>query len=176
MKRRVALAAAAALGLMLALASLAAAAEEQIPVRITADKMTYSEEGRTVTFHGRVKVVRGELVVHSSTLVARFSHGRADVEDIEGRAQRIEEIVATGNVRLDFQGRKGASRRMVYDVENGILRMEGDPKLTEGRNLIEGEVIKFYLKDYRSEVLGGEKKRVEAIFFAPGEMGTEEKQ
>jgi lipopolysaccharide transport protein LptA len=166
---------AAAAVLVLGLVRPAPAAEDQVPVRITADKMTYSEEGRRVTFTGRVKVVRGDLVVRSSKLVARFSQGAGAAGDISGQAQRIKEIVATDAVRLNYQGRKGTCRRMVYDVKNGILRMEGDPKLKEKRNVVQGEVIKFYLKDYRSEVLGGEGQRVEATFFAPGEL-TEEQQ
>ena len=45
--------------------------------------------------------------------------------------------------------------------------MEGDPTLKDGPNIIKGEVIKLYLKDNRSEVLGGKDKRVEALFFTP---------
>jgi lipopolysaccharide transport protein LptA len=147
-------------------------ADDQIPVHITSDKMTYSDKGRSVTFEGRVKIVRGDLTITSHQLVANFIKAKEDAEDFSGQAERIKEIVASGNVRLDFQGRKGSCGRMVYDVDNGILRMEQHPKLVESRNIVEGEVIKFYLKDYRSEVLGGKNKRVEAIFFAPDEFGA----
>jgi len=170
--RGVALAAAAVLWMVLGLAAGSFAADDQIPVRITADKMTYSDEGRSVTFEGQVKIVRGDLTITSRQLSATFVKEPMGAEDLAKQAERIKEIVATGNVRLDYQGRKGTCGRMVYDVDNGILRMEQQPKLTEGRNVVEGEVIKFYLKDYRSEVLGGKNKRVEAIFFAPGEMGA----
>ena len=38
--------------------------------------------------------------------------------------------------------------------------------LREGPNTIQGEVIKLYIEENRSEVIGG-KKRVEAIFITP---------
>jgi lipopolysaccharide export system protein LptA len=47
--------------------------------------------------------------------------------------------------------------------------MEDNPVLMEGANKIQGEVIKLYIKENRSEVLGG-KGRVEAIFNTKGDV------
>lgn len=165
-----------AVALLLASAVCLHAAEKEVPVNITADRMEYSDTGKNVVFTGNVKVVRDSMVVDSERLVAYLGQGGpgGGVKGGTGASGgQVEKIVATGNVRVKMDQRKGKCATLTYDVKNGVLTMEGNPVLSEGRNTIQGEVVKFYLKDSRSEIIGG-KKRVEAIFFTPKEMEPEE--
>ena len=131
----------------------------QTPVRIKADKMSYSDTGKTVSFFGNVTVIRDNMTLWTDKITAYFSE--------QGRGDKIDSIVAEGNVRVAMDGRKGHCRKLTYYVEDGILRMEGSPVLTEGKNTVRGAVIKFYLKDNRSEILGGRNRQVEAVFVTP---------
>ena len=65
---------------------------------------------------------------------------------------------------------QGRCATLTYMVQSGVLLMEGDPILEDGDNTITGQVIKFYMKDNRSEVVGGKDKRVQAVFSAPGTL------
>ncbi len=62
------------------------------------------------------------------------------------------------------EGRSGSSDKATYTTGDGVLLMEGNPRLTDGENTITGETIRYYTQENRSEVIGGSKKRVEAVF------------
>lgn len=136
---------------------------------ITADRMEYLHDQRTVRFSGNVRVERPDFDLESQRLTVVFVEGAgmSGVQSDTGQAEKIERIIAEGDVSFDHQGRVGRCQRAVYMVQEETLRMEGNPRIEDGRNMISGEVITFSLKDNRSEILGGESSRVEAVFFAP---------
>lgn len=131
-------------------------------LKINADKMTYSEAENIVTFSGNVHAVHAQLVIDANKLSAYLSSGsKKGGEAVE----KIEKIVAEGNVRMQRGNTEGYCTHATYFVKDGTLRMEGDPMVKDGLNTVKGETILFYVKENRSEVLGG-KKRVEAIFYS----------
>lgn len=135
----------------------------QAPVKINADRMTYAEKDRKVVFSGNVRAEHEGLQLWATTLTAYF----AEAGKSKDVAENIERIVADGGVRMKKGSNEGTCQTLTYFVKDGILRMEGNPQLSDGTNKVAGEIIKFYVRDSRSEVLGGQNKRVEAIFFAP---------
>lgn len=155
---------------VLTLAPAPGPAAEQVPTTINADRMRYDMDGNTITFDGAVEVLREGLTLTADSLVVHFSPrepGQKARPDLN--AQDIEKLEAQGNVKIVQQegGRTGTAARAVYLVRQGLLKMEGDPTLSDGANTLSGEVIKLYVKDNRSEVLGGKSRRVEAIFSTP---------
>jgi lipopolysaccharide export system protein LptA len=74
-------------------------------------------------------------------------------------------------VRLEREGRVGTCARAVFDMEQQLITMEGDPVLEDGKNRISGKVIRFHLADNRSEVIGDGNERVKATFFTPERQG-----
>lgn len=149
--------------------STPAFAAESVPVKITSDSMQYSQREDQVVFSGAVHVTRQEVEMWSDTLTVHLDKKqdqakKAHVVDAQGS---IRKIVALGNVRIKAdKGRSGTCGRAVYDAVQEVLTLEDNPVLMEGPNKIQGDVIKLYIKDNRSEVIGG-KQRVEAIFNTP---------
>ena len=80
---------------------------------------------------------------------------------------KIRMVVAVGNVRMRSDGREGFCGKATYHVASGVMVMEQNPVIIDGRNKVVGEIIKFYSQTNRSEVLGG-RKRVEATFVTKG--------
>lgn len=144
------------------------AAKNTVPVNITADSMSYSPSGKEVVFKGNVKVTREGVVITAARITIHLS---GDAEQGPGVAAMdpgaIRRIVATGGVRINYQGKSGSCAVATYHVREGLLVMEGDPVLQEGKNRITGHTIKFNLKENRSEVLAGKGQRVNATFQAP---------
>jgi lipopolysaccharide export system protein LptA len=134
------------------------------PVQITSERMVYNDTKRTVIFSGSVEATHDDLVLHADTLTAFFGGKQRST------AETIERIVAEGSVRAVRGTTRGTCSRLTYHVEDGILVMEGDPVLRDGENTISGQVVKFYMKDNRSEVLGGKGQRVKAVLGAPGDL------
>jgi len=157
------------------LSGQAPGAGKQDPVRITSDKMVYSQAENAVVFQGNVHGTQTDMAIWANKVTAYFAEkGKEQKEQKEqgGKApgdfgDKIERIVAEGSVRLVAGKNEGACNQLTYFVADGILRMEGNPILREGQNTVRGDIIKFYLRENRSEVLSGTQRRVEAIFYSP---------
>lgn len=157
--------------LLLALAA-PAWAQPAVPVKITSDTMTYTQKGDQVVFSGSVHVIRQDVEMWSDTLTVLLDKkqgGGNSTQTAMDQQSSIRIIISQGNVRLKAdRGRSGTCAKATYETATEILTLEGDPVLMEGANKIQGEVIKLYMKENRSEVLGG-KQRVEAIFNTPAD-------
>ncbi|TIH18419.1 LPS ABC transporter substrate-binding protein LptA [Marinifilum sp. JC120] len=136
---------------------------DEVPIKITSTKMTFSENRNRITFSGNVKVVRLDVTLTSETLTA---HLRPEGDSLTDTQDKIKKIVAGGNVKVSMKKRKGKCDKLTYVVGDSIIYMNGNAELQDGPNLIQGDEIKFYLKDNRAEVVGGNKP-IEAIFYTP---------
>jgi len=130
------------------------------PVRITADKLTYDDNNRTVAFSGHVEAEHEGMRLWAEQLTAYFAKNGTPGEE-------IDRIVASGGVKMQQADIVGRSDTVTYKVRDALLLMQGQPEIQEGKNTVTGKVIKFYVREKRSEVMGGSGKRVEAILFAP---------
>lgn len=131
-----------------------------VPVKVNADRMTYDEQGKVVAFEGNVVAKHEGLTLTADKVSAFFVTGDKRF-DVKG----IDRIIATGNVHAEKGNTSGDCGKLTYLVEPRILVMEQDPVLRDGPNSITGDKIRFYVRENRSEVVGGEGKRVEAEFF-----------
>ncbi|CCO24245.1 LPS ABC transporter substrate-binding protein LptA [Maridesulfovibrio hydrothermalis] len=136
---------------------------DEVPIKITSTKMTFSENRNRIIFAGNVKVVRLDVTLTSDTLTV---HLRPEGDSLTDTQDKIKKIIAGGHVKVSMNKRKGSCDKLTYVVGDSIIFMEGNARLKDGPNLVQGSVIKFYLKDNRSEVVGGSKP-VEAIFYTP---------
>lgn len=148
-------------------------AAQDVPVKITSDTMTYTQKGDQVVFKGSVYVIRQDIELWSNTLTVLLEKkegAKNATQSVVDEQGSIKKIVAQGNVRIKAdKGRTGTCGKATYEADKDLLTMEDNPVLMEGANKIQGEVIKLYIKENRSEVLGG-KGRVEAIFNTKGDV------
>ena len=119
-----------------------------------------------MVFEGNVQAEHAGMVLKSQKITAHLN----DQGQAKNEGDQIDRIVAEGSVVVTKDTARGTCTMLTYFVQDGVLRMEGNPVLTDGPNTVTGEVIKFYLKDNRSEILSGGGKRVEAVFTLPEEM------
>ncbi len=153
-----------------------AAEEKTVPTAITADRLTYGLDGGQVVFQGQVHVVRPDLEIWSDKMTAVLAQAKDKKKDkaqaeapdsLDMGAGGIERIVATGGVRMRYQGKEATCAKATLYMDQGLLELEGDPVIRDGANSIKGQIIRLYLKDNRSEVVGGGNSRVEAVFQTP---------
>lgn len=143
-----------------------------LPIHITSDAMTYDTAKNMVIFKGNVEVVRENFKMWSAVLTLYLKEGdqkapKASGE--EGAAPALEtgdldHIVAEKNVRFTYNNQSGTSEKATYTVDNALLLLEGNPIVRDGENSVTGERIRYYMNENRSEVDGGPKKRVQAVF------------
>lgn len=171
---------AALLYLVVGLSGSGLAADKPVPVgagegrtRITSQKLQYSHQGRQITFEGDVYVDRSDFKLRADLLTVFLNQdGKSGVtaENAMTGDQKIERIVATGHVRMDKDGRVGRCAKATYLANEGVLRLEGDPVLEDGKNSVQGQVILFFVNENRSIVEGDSSKPVEAVFFTGKEL------
>ena len=148
-------------------------AAQDVPVKITSDTMTYTQKGDQVVFKGSVYVIRQDIELWSNTLTVlleKKEEAKNATRSVVDEQGSIKKIIAQGNVRIKAdKGRTGSCGKATYEADKDLLTMEDNPMLMEGSNKIQGEVIRLYIKENRSEVIGG-KGRVEAIFNTKGDV------
>jgi lipopolysaccharide export system protein LptA len=76
---------------------------------------------------------------------------------------RIEKIVATGQVKI-VQGKDVATGEIAtyYNAEQRIV-LSGNPKVWQGKNLVKGEEITVWVRENRSMVTSKGANRVQAV-------------
>ena len=147
---------------------------KNVETRITSDTLTYEAEKQQVVFDKNVHVARPDFELWAERITVYLKPAKNNGTKTEGdkggmpsgmAAGDVDHIVAERNVRMKSDNnRSGTCAKATYTMDTGILLMEGDPRLTDGENTVTGEIIKYYTEENRSEVLGGAKKRVEAVF------------
>lgn len=146
---------------------------KNVETRITSDQLTYLAEKQLVIFDKNVHVVRPDIEIWADRITVYLKPPKGDAQKKEGEkggmpagmaAGDVDRIVAERNVRMKSENRNGTCAKAIYTMDDGVLLMEGDPRLTDGENTVTGETIKYFTEENRSEVMGGSKKRVEAVF------------
>ncbi|CCH47789.1 Lipopolysaccharide transport periplasmic protein LptA [Pseudodesulfovibrio piezophilus C1TLV30] len=135
----------------------------RVPIKISSERMIYDESGKMVSFVGNVVAEHGDLTLWAHKLSAYL----ASSSDKKFSADSIDKIVAEGSVKAQKGRSRGSCGKLIYFVSRQVLRMEDNPQLQDGPNSLTGDVINFYAKENRSEVVGGNGKRVQAVFMTP---------
>ncbi len=131
------------------------------PVDITADKLDFDQKKRVAVFTGNVIARQAEASLEADTLKVVFAESD----------QALQEIIATGKeVVIKFQGKKGRCRKMHYYAGARKIILTGNPSIDDGKNVISGEEITFFIDEERSVVKSGQQKRVKTTIF-PGRRG-----
>lgn len=149
--------------------------DPKAPITVTADTLEYDYKTNVVVYRGRVQVVQGAVQVKSDTLTVTLTRAAADTgakepPDPGARAQRVRDIVAVGNVRIDHGARWATGGRAVLDQTRRTLVLTEDPVLRDGANEVAGERVVVYLDEDRSVVEGG-RRRVKAVLYPGKEDG-----
>ena len=140
-------------------------AAPQPPVQISSDAAEYFNKDGLVVFTGNVVVVQADSTMTAERIEISFEKPAPAVGQPEGigapaNAQRITTIVAQQKVsfrQVDPETKKeryATGDKAVYDVDQRTVTMSGNPRLWEGKNVIVGDGMIFYLEDKKVIVKG----------------------
>jgi lipopolysaccharide export system protein LptA len=148
------------------------------PIVITSDTLEYDYKANVVVYRGRVQAEQGEVKLSSDTLTVTFANAKGEADaggdggvTVPGQeGQRLREIVALGNVRIDNGARWATGGRAVFDQGRRTLVLTDGPMLHDGSNEVVGDRVVVYLDEDRSVVEGG-RRRVKAVLYPDKESG-----
>jgi len=110
------------------------------------------QQGNKSVFSGDVIVTQGDMTLSADLLVVFF------IED-----NQIERLEATGNVRFSQLNRVATAEKAIYYQQEEKLLLLGNAVAQQGRNLVSGDEIIFYVVENRSVIKGSSQNRVKAI-------------
>jgi outer membrane protein assembly factor BamD len=130
------------------------------PIDITSDKVEAYWKENLIVFKGNVIARQKDIVIYADSVEAVI------IEDGKG----IEKVIAGGNVKIQ-QGLRVANcqKAVFYNVEQKVV-MTGDPKVSEGDNIVSGDEIIFDIEKNRVDVRGGPSGRGKAKIQPGGEF------
>ena len=129
------------------------------PIDITSDKVEAYWKENLVIFKGNVIARQKDMVIYADSLEV--------VTNEDGKG--IERVIAGGNVKIQ-QGLRVANcqKAVFYNLDQKLV-LTGDPKVSEGDNIVLGDEIIFDIDKNRVEVKGGPSGRGKAK-IQPGEI------
>lgn len=130
------------------------------PIDITSDKVEAYWKENLIIFKGNVIARQKDIVIYADSLEAVI------IEDGKG----IERVIAGGNVKIQ-QGLRVANcqKAVFYNLDQKVV-LTGDPKVSEGDNIVSGDEITFDIEKNRVEVKGGASGRGKAKIQPGGEI------
>ena len=146
-----------------------AESDQAAPIHITSDTMVVESAARSAEFIGNVRAVQQTTVITADRLKVFYKAEQdADPQD-QAEAGAIKEIICTGAVVIQFDGKVAVGEKAVYTAENGVLVLTGpDAKVTSEKNSVVGEKITVFRNEDRMMVESGSRRRVEAVIFSKG--------
>lgn len=130
------------------------------PIRLLADKATYSERTGVTSYSGNVSITQGTLKMTAENLTVNLTPTRAiDSAVATGSPATIQQIVTQEKGLA-----KGQANRIDYNVKTGIVTLTGNAKLTQNGGSFSGNVIRYSLKVGDIEATAGNNQRVELVF------------
>ena len=136
-------------------------------IHITSDKLISDNDADYVEFIGNVRATQEDTVITADRLKI-FVKKNPDNKDAPGvGTESINKIIASGNVKINFDNRVAVTPQAVYNIKTGILVLSGDnSRIVSGKDSISGEKITIYRTTGRITVESGSEKRVEAVFYS----------
>jgi len=130
------------------------------PIDITSDKVEAYWKQNLIIFRGNVIARQKDMVIYADSLEALI------IEDGKG----IERVIAGGNVKIQ-QGLRVANcqKAVFYNLDQKVI-LTGDPKVSEGDNIVSGDEIIFDIDKNRVEIKGGASGRGKAKIQPGGEI------
>lgn len=128
------------------------------PIVIKSNELQADTKSRTATFQGKVVAKQGDITIHTDKLVVRYAEKGGEVEKVE----------AFGNVRIVQENRIGIADYGVYYTKTGKIVLTGSPRVSQGKDMVTGNEITYYVNEEKSVVTGGPAARVEAVIYPKG--------
>lgn len=129
--------------------------DSTLPVEVTADNLDVNQSNGTAVFTGNVLIGQGQMRLSASRVLVVYK------EDQSG----IQQLRATGGVTLVSGEDAAEARTADYNIDSGLIEMEGEVLLLQGVNALTGDKMFVDTRAGTARVTG----RVKTILQPRGE-------
>ncbi len=147
--------------------------DSTLPVEITADSLEVLQAEDKAIFSGTVQAKQGDLDIRSSRMTV-FYKKSGQKNESQGRVSKVE---IDENVFISTPNEVAKGDKGIYDVDDGIISLEGNVTLTSGKNIVKGSKLVYNLKTGQSKMVNtgstnsakpDKKERVTGVFVPSG--------
>lgn len=130
------------------------------PIKLLADKATYSERTGVTSYSGNVIITQGTLKLTADNITVNLSQSRSiDSAVATGRPATMQQVITQEKGLA-----KGQANRIDYNAVTGIVTLTGNAHLVQNGASFAGNVIRYSLKAGDVEATAGNSQRVELVF------------
>lgn len=131
-----------------------AAGEVEPPINISADQMEYLSEKGVVVFKGNALAVREDVTISAEKMTVTLSEEGGREGGAVKRIVAVEDVNFRQRVPGTETERFAKGDKGVYEAEGRVVTLTGKPRVWEGKNVVTGEKMTFYLDEHRFVVEG----------------------
>ncbi|WP_439522511.1 LptA/OstA family protein [Marivita sp.] len=124
--------------------------DTSLPVEVSADALSVSQNDGSALFTGNVIIGQGEMRLTAPRVLVFYTENQSGVERLE----------ATGGVTLVNGDQAAESDTAEYEVNRGTIRMLGNVLLTQGANTLVSDSMDVDLENGTAQMAG----RVRTVF------------
>lgn len=122
--------------------------DTSLPVEVTADSLSVSQQDGTAIFTGNVIIIQGEMRLAAPRVLVVYA------EASEGQQARIARLEATGGVTLVSGPDAAEAESADYNVDDGFVVMRGNVLLTQGASALTSDLMRVNLEDGTAQMDG----------------------
>ena len=122
--------------------------DTSLPVEVTADSLSVSQQDGTAIFTGNVVIIQGEMRLAAPRVLVVYA------EATEGQEARIARLEATGGVTLVSGPDAAEADRADYNVDGGQVIMQGNVLLTQGSSALTSDQMRVDLENGTAQMDG----------------------
>lgn len=122
--------------------------DTSLPVEVTADSLSVSQQDGTAIFTGNVVIIQGEMRLAAPRVLVVYA------EATEGQQARIARLEATGGVTLVSGPDAAEADSADYNVDDGFVVMRGNVLLTQGASALTSDLMRVNLEDGTAQMDG----------------------
>jgi lipopolysaccharide export system protein LptA len=115
---------------------------QKAPTVITSESLTINKKENRAFFKGSVVAKREDMIVFADTMLVYYDE----------TGSRIKRLEADGNVKVIKGEKTIISQKAVYIAEDDSITFTGDPVAMDGKNMIKGDKIIYYISEDRSVI------------------------
>jgi len=142
---------------------------QPVPTIITSESLTADNKAKTALFTGSVVAKKGDTTLYADRMLVYYIEG--------GSGSNIDKIDAEGNVKFIRGDRVVTSGKLMYFAGNEERAIFTEsPRAVEGKNVVTGTKMTYYMKDDRSLVENSKVFMVEREQGRPERKATDKNQ
>jgi lipopolysaccharide export system protein LptA len=147
------------------------------PVQIEAGALEVRDKDKVATFSGNVKVVQGDTMMRSKSLVVFYEQqgqqpGAQTMKAATpgpGGSSQISRLEATGGVTVNQKDQTATGEKALFDMKANTVTLMGNVVVSQGQNVMRGDKLVVNLTTGVSQVIAGPSSPVKLLIQQGGQ-------